>query len=607
MSKRKGRIAFVLCSALVLNVVVGYAIAFFVYLSSYKLPSGLELFRDEFVKQPSFAISTLLGRDGLEKINQLYFHPGTQIVFWSYIAWILWKIVSRGMTAEKNDAHEFGSHGTSRWSSNKEITERFIKTSEGFVFGKTNGKNGKILCHPFASRLNQFVFVVGGSGSGKSWSIVIPNILHISSQEKGGSMIITDPKGEIYNKTSNVLRQRGYKIAVFNLLDMTRSDRHNPLDYVFDVQDAFSLANTIIRNTSGENNRGDKFWEQAEQSLISALILYIKETRPPEEHHIANVFELGLSLGDDPEVVDNLFMSLNELSAARQAYRIFNQSEDKVRSSILTGFGVRFQLWISQEVIELTSGKDIDLNDFGEPDKKVALFILIRPADNTFDVLPSILLDQIFQTLYKKAEQMPDNRLATPVRLILDELANIAPIAGLKRKIATMRGYGISAFLIFQSKSQFEDRYGKSAAQEIIDSCDTRMLLGSNDPGTHEYFSQLLGRTTLQIESLSESESSRNASQGRSKTFIERRLMTPDEIGRLDPNELIIFQRGQYPVKTQKAWADDKEIKQYETHWKDAPPRSRGVVSRIKLAAQDEENVPEIESVQTEEAPAFLK
>jgi type IV secretory pathway TraG/TraD family ATPase VirD4 len=67
----------------------------------------------------------------------------------------------------------------------------------------------------------------------------------------------------------------------------------------------------------------------------------------------------------------------------------------------------------------------------------------------------AILIDQAFQFLYRKAERLPGNQLASPVRLILDKLANIAPIANLKRKIATMRGYGISAFLIFQSKSQF--------------------------------------------------------------------------------------------------------------------------------------------------------
>src|SRR5690606_33656566 len=216
----------------------------------------------------------------------------------------------------------------------------------------------------------------------------------------------------------------------------------------------------------------------------TALILYVKEVCPPEEQHLTSVLEVGLSIGDNPEAMDALFEKLPRQSAARMAYRIFDQSEDRTRSSILTGFGNRLRLWAEPEIQRLTAKTDIDLEQLGEPGRKIALYILTPSYDSTFDMIPAMVVDQAFQQLYRKAERMPGNRLATPVRLFLDELANIAPISELRRKVATMRGYGISAFLIFQSKSQFENRYGKEVAAEIIDSCDTRLLLGTNDPGT---------------------------------------------------------------------------------------------------------------------------
>jgi type IV secretion system protein VirD4 len=110
------------------------------------------------------------------------------------------------------------------------------------------------------------------------------------------------------------------------------------MDYVNDSNDDSSLASVITQNTSDQKRRGnDDFWKPAENSILSALILYVKETMPKEKQNLRSVLEIGPMCGDDPDAVDRLFKKLPMDSEARMAYRVFNQSEDKLRSSILTG------------------------------------------------------------------------------------------------------------------------------------------------------------------------------------------------------------------------------------------------------------------------------
>lgn len=590
------RIALIFTLGIIIDLfLIGYLVVLKENFSIAKLEAPKAAF--EFFTQPLTAVGVLLfgGSNQLEKsIHESYTNGLLQLAFWGLFVFVTFRFF-RSRRPEKSAADEYGSHGSARWATAKEIRARFMQDQKGIILGLS--MSGKKMIHAINSKLNQLVIVFGGSGSGKSTSLVIPNILHLA-EVTNESFIISDPKGEIYNNTAPTLKQKGYEIYAFNILDMKKSFRYNPMDYIESPREARSLAQTIISNTSNPNKKGgDDFWEKAERNLLTALILYVKETRPKEEQHLASVLELGITLGKEVEELEELFNKLPDTSSAKKAFKIFNQSEDRTRAGILIGFGNRLELWADTDVIGLTAISDIDLTAFGDPTRKIALYLMTPTQDSTFNVLPAILIQQAFQELYKKAERMPGNRLASPVRLILDELANIAPIANLKLMMATMRGYGISAFLIFQSKSQFEDRYGRDVAKEIIDSCDTKLLLGTNDLETKKYFSEDLGVTTIQVENMSENKNANSQSTGRSKNFIQRRLMTADEIGRLPTDSLIIMQRANYPVIAKKAWIPEKDLKLIPTtHWiEDLPLRSYRNVP-IYIPKPLEQEVKEVKS-----------
>ncbi len=266
-----------------------------------------------------------------------------------------------------------------------------------------------------------------------------------------------------------------------------------------------------------------------------------------------SVYELGTNIGSDKQVINSFFGQLSSDSEARAMFNLFNSNKsDTTRAGIIMGLGVRLQLWVSQQVSQLTSWSDFDLQDLGR--KKIALFLLLPDDRSTYDILPTLMIDQCIQVLYKQASQNPSGRLQMPVCMILDELANIATINDFERKVSTMRSRGVSVVPIFQSLGQFQRRYDDERWSEILASCDTTLFLGSNDQVTTNYISDELGKTTLMVSSLSENKEEMMSVARRNLDHIERLIQSPDELRRLPKDQLIVMQKGQYPAMLKKCF-----------------------------------------------------
>lgn len=555
MSKRL-RITLLLLAGTTLNLLLGLCLSLLFFIREYQ-GKALEVFW-EYVSSGIF-LSTLFfgnGSDPAVAIHTIYMNGTTQLLFWSLVALGCLKVLFWDEGGYK-EAHEKGLHGTARFATAREIKKRFTKDVSGIVLGLYMGIR---LIFPVVGGRNRHMVVFGGSRSGKTKAFIIPNVFH-NSEQLHEHMVITSSKLDVYMATASTLRARGYEIHLVNMLDPLKSARYNPMDYVETSLDAQVLAKTIVTNTTDQNvkDKGD-VWERAELALLKALILYVKNHRPKREHHLRNVLELGLSIGDDEDKATALFSKVPKDSPTRIAYRAFDQAKDRTRAGVLFGFAGRMSIFGEPEIAEFSATSDFNLNDLADPGKKVALFIVTPSEHDAVNVVPAMLIDQIYQVLFKKAREFPDEKLPREVSFLLDEIANIAPIANLTKKIATMGGHGMWTTLVFQSRHQFEERYGKAASAEIIDSCDTCLMMGTNDDGSKRSFSEKLGPTTVENPSLSESKNDRGESSSKSISHIRRDLKTAEEIGRLPEDELIIFQRAQYPVQAKKdfctAWKE---------------------------------------------------
>jgi|GEM_PF-2101883 len=550
--------------------VSGYMIAYYQYLSFHGI-SGLKTISEEFISQPSTAFSVLVLGDGstelFKAIHQSFTNHIYQLVFVSSYAYFVFMIIRKKNKMDKKDASEYGTHGSSRWATEKEIIQGFGKDVKGFILGEIKNR---LIVHSKASVRNDNIITIGGSGRNKTVGYVIPNILHIA-EHVGESMVITDPKGEIFDNTSEFLKEHGYDVLYINLLDINRTMRYNPFDFIQNTTDALNLARMIIASTDNgvKNTSGDSMWRNAEESYFAAIMLFLKEKMPKEKQTIKSVLQIGTYIGQDEEKLEEMFSQLSPDSEALQMYNIFKIAQDRTRSGILIGFGVRLRLWVSKEVAYLTSASDFDLRQLGQ--RKTALFFLMPDKDRTFDVIPSLLIDQIFNVLYELAGSSLGRRLPVDVRFILDEAANIAPINDLEVKVSTMRSRGISIVPIFQTITQFKNRYDKDRWSEIIGSSDTTVYLGSNDLQSNEYISKRLGKKTLIVNNVSESKNKRSNSSSKSYTSIGRELLQVDELERLPADEAIVIHAGMYPMKIkkhiyykQKKWSNLKEVRWQE-------------------------------------------
>ena len=187
---------------------------------------------------------------------------------------------------------------------------------------------------------NTNILIVGGSGAGKTRTYGVPNVLECAC-----SMVITDPKSEILRKTGNLLKQKGYEVLVFDLINPAASFCYNPFVYVHDDREVLTLIENLIQNTTPSHSKSsDPFWEKSETALLQALMLYLLHEAPPEEQNFSMVMEM-IAAAEVHEDDDNYQSPLDILferlemrdpdSIACKQYRIFKQAAGVVCSKRL--------------------------------------------------------------------------------------------------------------------------------------------------------------------------------------------------------------------------------------------------------------------------------
>ncbi len=446
---------------------------------------------------------------------------------------------------QPRDASGYASHGSARWAREADLRRHLRPTGPGLILGKFQGR---LLLHPPDPSLphNQLVAVFGGSGSRKTRSFVMPNLLHAAGED----LIVVDPKGENYAKSAALLAARGYRVRVLNFLRMGNSDRWNPLTYVQGVGDAADLACNLVTNTVNPNRpaKGDPFWDQAEQSLITALVLYVTMHRPPAECHMASVLELGTE--PHPADLDLIFEALPREDPARRYYRTFLRAEEKVRAGITAGLGSRLQLWNDDALAALTAGDEVDLCLLGTGRTPTVLYLIIPDSKPTYAPILALFWQQVFQIIYETADAH-GGTLPRRVRCRMDELCNCGFIPDFEKKLSTMRSRGVSVEMVIQTLDQLKNRYPQTWS-ELLGNCDTWLYLGGNDLETAKYITEKLGPTTLQIHGQGSTVSSRTATDSTNLSYTGRPLLTADECLRLPMHEALLLRRGCHPARVRK-------------------------------------------------------
>lgn len=364
-----------------------------------------------------------------------------------FMATMLYALAALYMYAGyKKDLHMMSnaSYGTAHWNTdldayNKRFTDPADKPSK-------DGNKNLILTEDVymsmdgrKTRRNVNVFIIGGSGAGKSRFYIKPNLCQMPLNT---SFVTTDPSGELLESCGQMLEDFGYKIKVLNLVNMKKSNTYNPLDYIHEENDVILLTDCLLKNTTDPNKSGgDDFWEKAMklmlQAFIFALWLHGDEIGLPrsfdsvmklmrgctideegsrsdsealsDTDKLFNLIEFGYKeengkiITGTRDTVDNpdYQHAYGEDISVRQ-YKNFKMGAGKTLKNILISAMARFSNFDSQQLIDLTSSNDIDLTMIGR--EKTALFVILPQEHDSFNFLAATMYSQLAQSLYFDAE-----------------------------------------------------------------------------------------------------------------------------------------------------------------------------------------------------------
>ena len=400
-----------------------------------------------------------------------------------------------GFTTSKKDK------GYSRWAKEKEIKKelKFVDpTAE-----KTNVGGVPLILKDNEIWVDDGEYhnlVIGATGSGKTQTVIFPTVELLAKNRE--SMIITDPKGEIYEKTANMLKDKGYDILILNFRDPQQGNSWNPLTLPYTIyksgnQDkAIELLDDLAANILYEENNGnaDPFWEKTSADYFSGLALGMFEDAKPEQVNI-NTISLMTTVGEEKcggsTYAKEYFSFKDPASAAYVNASGTIMAPSDTKGSIIAVFKQKIKLFASRENLsEMLSYSDINLETIGE--KPTALFIVIQDEKKTYHSLVTILLKQCYETLISVA-QRNGGKLPVRTNFLLDEFANMPPLKDITTMITAARSRRIRFTMIIQNFAQLDQVYGDKNAETIRGNCGNIIYLITTELKALEEISKMCG------------------------------------------------------------------------------------------------------------------
>ena len=608
--KRKKFIIFIILGVLIL-LIIPILERFIMSLLESKF--DISLIDGEYIKQIALDKNTYLGFYNLKFDNPAKV-LGYVLIAWYISSYLLGLMTSFSPKQKFEQVDGYGSHGTSRWQTDKEVKESYYSDKKGWFLGANDkidkyklGMNGAY--HRVNGKLNMQMVVVGPPGSNKTTGFVLPNIFHLVDvyrKEGKGEMpdlIITDPKSELFCLTSKYLNNEGYDVKVLDFINLKFGDSINPIEFIEDDKTLLEICKGFVESVEGSRSQGGAsgdmaFWNGQEAQLLGALVGYVIQTYKKEDRTFGNVLELLTS----DKVYDEykskeLFAEANIQGTALQLWNNFLSvcDNERTKSNVIGGLAEKMVLFSIGGIERITQKTTVDLTKLGAKKKKpMALFILMPDGDSTFSPIINVMVSILFKQLYKNAYKT-GNKLVNPVYFIIEEMANIGKLPNIKEMLGTMRGRRIYPMMIWQSLAQMKDRY-KDGFEDIMSMCDTHVYLGVNDGFTSKYCSASLGETTIQVQNTSKKGDSGLLNineRSEAKNYQQRKLLLPDEIERLDNDLMIIRQRASYPAllyKIQYKYWEEKlcdEVTMESLKELDPLPK---LISKNEISESDYEN-----------------
>jgi type IV secretion system protein VirD4 len=444
-----------------------------------------------------------------------------------------------GFKTGKPDKGEY-----SRWAKDEEVQKKLkeIEVSSPTVSAAgipllVNLKKKKV----WVDDGEAHTLIMGSTGSGKTRRLINPLIKILA--KKGESMILTDPKGELYEENAAMLTSKGYNIVLLNLRSPEKGNAWNPLTLPYQLykegsDKANELLSDLARNLLHDEKTDDPFWQNSSADYFTALALGLFEDAKEEEINLNSISYMS-TVGEEKfggsNYAKEYFTSKNPAKPTYiNASGTINAPQD-TKNSILSVFRQKIKIFATTEHLsEMLAYSDFDMHDIGR--RKTAVFIIIQDEKKTYHALATIFIKQCYETLIDVAQ---DNNGKLPIRtnFILDEFANMPPLKDVTTMITAARSRQIRFNLVIQNFAQLNQVYGADDAETIKGNCANLVYLMSKELKALEEVSKLCGDKLIKAK--------KDTQQDK-----EKPLISIGELQRLKLGDTIVIKDRSYPLKS---------------------------------------------------------
>lgn len=339
------------------------------------------------------------------------------------------------------------------------------------------------------------VLVMGNAGTGKTMQCIAPNI-----ELANGSYVITDNGGVLLQRYGSYLEERGYDVRVLDLTNHKQSLRFNPLKYVKTEVDAECLAKELAAVIEPE----DRFKRDTIAILLGACIGYLVATQPVEKRTLRNLLSLMNTYSQNGKL-ERLFEDFHITRSNTETfkkYKIWMLGSEELKEATMLSAALGLARFIhNNDFVNLTYQDELNLEDFADPEKKIAFFIVMREVGK-YNWLGGTALRCVCNSIHH------DRSYRTPlqkIRFLLDDCAYVSPTFVLNYFYSYYR-FGASFMFSFRTVDELK-KVERDTWEEIIDCFDTVMITGTSNISTVDFFVQRFNVDMKRISTMPTDES----------------------------------------------------------------------------------------------------
>ncbi len=395
------------------------------------------------------------------------------------------------------------------------------------------------------------LLVVGPTQSFKTTGLAVPALL-----EWQGPVVAASVKGDLVRDTVAWRRRQG-RVWTYDPTGSTvrETARWSPLAAVDTWASARRVADGLVeagRTSPGGLTDGD-FWYTTAAKLLAPLLLAASSS--------------GRTMADvvrwvDEQETDEVVEALDTAGQwqALQALRATWGRDERQRSAVYTTTETVVEVFADPAVAASAGAGGDAVDPVGLLDGPNSLY-LCAPAHEQRRLRPlfSGLVSRVIEAAYERAAAR-GRPLDPPLLVVLDEAANVAPLAELDGLASTAAGHGIQLVTVWQDLAQITARYGPRAGTVVNNHRAKLFLSGIADPATLDHASALIGESEQPLSSTTVDRGRSSASTTVTATY--RRLAPADALRRMAPGHGVLISGHLPPARVVlRPWYDDDDLR----------------------------------------------